>query len=258
MKLPGLLLTAALAWPGHAALLTVSDGNASISVDPETVFGLSDYTVNGRPQLFEQWYWFRLSTDTFEHPLNELSLLSASATGNRIDVSLANSVLGVDLSYQLVGGLPGIDEAHLHESATLRNLTTAPLSLTWFMEADFDLNGSGGQDTISGGLDGIVQTDGTTTVMVLPGVTPDAFQIAPFADLFVSLSDFSITTLDDSGNPFGPGDGTFAYQWNVLLPPDTPRTLPLDKDFVSFVSEPGTLMLLLSGFAAFRVLRRRT
>jgi hypothetical protein len=143
------------------------------------------------------------------------NIASASAAGNTIQVSFAGASLGVDLGYQLSGGLPGSNFASLHETITLRNLTGMELPIAWYMEADFDLDGFGGQDFATGGTNGIMQTDGTTTVNVQSSLPPSAFQIAPFPILFLSLTDLSITNLDNTGSPFGPGDATFAYQWNI-------------------------------------------
>jgi hypothetical protein len=240
-----------------AAPLTVSNANAAITVDPESVFGLSSYTLNGTEQIFEQWFWYRESSFPYEQPLNTLPLLSESAAGNQIQVSFASSTLGVDLGYQLNGGIAGSNFASLRETVALHNLTGAPLPLAWYMEADFDLGGFGGQDTINGGLGGIVQTDGTTTVSVASSLTPGAFQVAPFPVLFLSLTDFSVTNLNDSGVPFGPGDGTFAYQWSLMIPANSSITYSIDKDFVP---EPGTGMLCLAGlsmWAAARITKAR-
>jgi hypothetical protein len=256
MKGHGILWLAAtlLAGTAAAAPLTISNRNASITVDPDTVFGLSSYTLNGTEQIFEQWFWFRLPADTFEHPLNTLPLTSADATGNQIQLSFAGATLAVNLGYRLTGGAPGTKVADLQEQVTLHNLGGADLPVTWFMEADFDLNGFGGQDLIVGDANGMVQTDGTTTVKVQSSRTPDAFQVAAFPELFLSLSDLSITRLDNTGSPFGPGDGTFAYQWNLLIPADDSITFSIDK---AFIPEPDTLALCLVGLGVLPALRLR-
>jgi hypothetical protein len=226
-----------LAGIAAATTLSVSNGNASIAVDPGSVFGLSSYTVDGTEQIFEEWFWFRRSGDLYEQPLNNLSLTSAAAAGNQIQLSFAGDNLGVRLGYQLFGGTPGSDTAGLRETVVLQNPSNTALQLAWFMEADFDLDAFGGSDVIAGGLNGILQTDGHTTLAVSSSLTPSAFQAAPFPDLFLSLSDFSITNLDNSGIPFGPGDGTFAYQWNLSIPPNSSLTYTIDKNFIP---EPAT------------------
>src|SRR5205823_7126649 len=65
-------------WFGEAAALSaaplnVSNGNASIMVDPTSVFGLSSFVVDGVENLYEQQFWYRLSADHFETPLNALN-----------------------------------------------------------------------------------------------------------------------------------------------------------------------------------------
>jgi hypothetical protein len=236
--------------------LMVSSGNASITVDPGSVFGLSSYTLNGTEQIFEQWFWYRQSSFPYEQPLNTLPLLSSSAAENRIQLSFASPSLGVDLGYQLNGTAAGDNFASLRETVTLRNFTGMPLPLAWYMETDFDLGGFGGQDVINGGLGGILQTDGTTVLSVISSLTPDAFQAAPFPVLFLSLTDFSATNLNNSGLPFGPGDGTFAYQWSLVIPANGSITYSIDKNFIP---EPGTAMLCIVGLSLWTAARvRRT
>jgi hypothetical protein len=106
--------------------------------------------------------------------------------------------------------------------------------------SDFDLGGFGGQDVAVGDVNGIIQTDGSTILSVHSSLMPNAFQVAPFPDLFLSLSDFSITNLDNGGSPFGPGDATFAYQWNLTIPAGQSISFSIDKDFIP---EPGTAIL---------------
>jgi hypothetical protein len=247
-----------LAGHGRADILSVSNGNASIAVDPGSVFGLSSYAVDNTEEMFEEWFWYRLPGDSYEHSLDNLPLISASATGNEIQLSFANTILGVGVDYQLTGGAPGSGTASLLEHVVLTNLTAAPLPLAWFSETDFDLGGFGGADSAWGGVNGIVQTDGMTVADTTSTLTPDAFQIAPFPDLFLSLEDLSISNLDNSGSPFGPGDATFAFQWNLDIGAGSSISYDISKDIYP-TPEPGTgtlLCLALLGLAK-RLLRNR-
>ena len=239
-----------------ASPLALSSGNATITVDPASVFGLSSYTVNGTEEIFEQQFWYRLAAFPYEQPLNTLPLLSASAIGNQIQASFASSNFGVNLTYQLVGGTPGNTSADLHEVVTLRNLSGTNLPIAWYMEADFDLGGFGGQDIAIGGVDGVIQTDGTTLLRVQSSLIPDAFQIAGFPDLFLSLADLSITNLDNTGSPFGPGDATLAYQWNLTIPAGGSITYSVDKQFIP-EPDAATLCVVAIGVLAAVRLRRR-
>jgi hypothetical protein len=199
--------------------------------------------VDETEEVFEEWFWYRLPGDSFEHSLDNLPLISARAGGNQIQLSFAGPTLGVNVGYQLTGGAPGRGTASLLEYVMLTNLTNAPLPLTWFSETDFDLGGFGGADFATGGVGGIVQTDGTTVANVSSTLTPNAFQIASFPDLFLSLNDLSITNLDNSGSPFGPGDATFAFQWNLSIGAGSSISYDISKNIYK-TPEPGTGTLL--------------
>ena len=230
-----------------AAPLSVTDGNAAITVDPASVYGLSSFTVNGTEQLFEQWFWYRLEGQSYEAPLHTLALTGSTSAGNRIDLSYAGGALAVDLAYTLNGGAAGERNAELRENVTLRNTGTVPLVLSLFMEADFDLGGFGGQDRLSGGAAGVRQTDGSMDLRVSSSLLPTAYQAGSFGELFLSLNDFGTTELNDSGLPFGPGDGSFAFQWDLTLHAGEVLSFDIDK---FFVPEPGSLPLLALGLAA--------
>lgn len=55
-----------------------------------------------------------------------------------------------------------------------------------------------------------------------------------------------MTLLNNSGVPFGPGDGTFALQWDVELNPGGAFLISKDKR-IEFVPEPGSLIALGTG-----------
>jgi hypothetical protein len=48
--------------------------------------------------------------------------------------------------------------------------------------------------------------------------------------------------LNDSGSPFGPGDATFATEWDFTLSPDSSLDYDTTKD-ISKTPEPGTWIL---------------
>ncbi len=179
------------------------------------------------------------------------------SVGNEIRLVYTSPDLAVDLTYQLTGGATGKDSAGLVENVTLRNLGHTALSLAWFMEADFDVGGFGGQDVAFGDVSGITQTDGAFTVRVTSSLTPNTFEIASFPDLFLSLSDLSTTDLVNGGSPLGPGDASFAYQWSLTIPADDAVTFSLDKNFIP---EPDSFALctLLLGLLAVGQLRSRS
>jgi hypothetical protein len=97
-------------------------------------------------------------------------------------------------------------------------------------------------------------TGGTQESLVETIHTPAAshYEGNFFANTLNSLNDSNPTTLSDSppvGTPLGPGDTTWAYEWDKSLMPGAQLIINKDKDFsITPVPEPGTMALL--GLAA--------
>lgn len=236
-----------------AGPLSVANANSSITVDPTSVFGLSSYVVDGIENDFEQSYWTRGLGATFESPLSDLPVTAAEALGNLIMVTYGAPQFDVQVRYVLLGGSPDSHIASLLETLMFFNRTGQPIPLTLFMETDLDVGGTA-ENRAVGDINGINQSAPGWSALVSANPIPDAFQIAPFPDLFLSLGDTASTNLTNTGSPFGPGDATFAFQWNVILPVGSTYTVSVQK---AFVPEPATWCLTALGFGTALAFGRR-
>jgi PEP-CTERM motif len=236
-----------------ASPLSVANANSSITVDARSVFGLSSYVVDGVENDFEQSYWTRGLGATFESPLSDLPVTAAEALGNQIMVAYSAPQFDVQVRYLLMGGLPGSHIASLLETLMFFNRTGQPLPLTLYMETDLDVGGTA-ENTAVGDINGITQSAPGWSAFVSANPIPDGFQIASFPDLFLSLGDTAITNLTNTGSPFGPGDASFAFQWNAVLPVGSPYTVSVQK---AFVPEPATWCLTALGFGTVLAFGRR-
>jgi hypothetical protein len=233
--------------------ITVSNGNTTIAVNPQSAFGLFSWDVSGVNQMFEEWFWFRQGSATFETSLHNLTLLRADSVGSQIHLAYDGHLFRVDVLYELRGGPIGNGVSRIDEMIILTNTSDAILPLVWFAETDLDLNGTGMGDFAIGGIPSVTQTEGSTLVAVRGVPPPDRFQIAPFPLLFRSLTDNSVTNLDNTGSPFGPGDVSFAFQWNLTIPIAESVTLTLNKQLV--VPEPGTHLLFAAALLGILLAR---
>jgi hypothetical protein len=106
-----------------------------------------------------------------------------------------------------------------------------------FQRAEPEVGVTPGDLTATGGVNGIAQTQGNTTVDVRPvGIVPNAFQIAFFPDLPDLLNEGVATNLDNSGNGLGPADLSHAFQWNLALGPGQAITLAAVKELTTKAS----------------------
>lgn len=256
----------------QAHVLTVTDGNSEIDVDPHSEDGLDFWEVDGIEHMFQQWYWFRVEGDDSESSLDTLPL-SHHETHGSDTIHITYSVLDdlgspfgeVNLEYRLTGGPEGtskIEEWFTFGYSGLEEAETVHI----FEYTDLDLDDSSGGDSaelVEPGI--IVQSDGDVFVTVESDIVPDHWEIAEYSDLLDDLTDGAPTTLGDTGSPFGPADATHAFQYTFLLPAgDGGFEFHKEKVLGDFpedgppvIPEPSSMLLFGFGSAAAWVARRR-
>ena len=237
---------------------------------------MTSWVVDGIDHLYEQGFWIQHDFTTADLHQSALTLLTATEDEdtNTIFLVYADPFVEVRASYTLFGGPAGISDIfERYEITNISASTQNPvdLDLTFFVYTDADINDSSSDETavfigtvgdaIAGDM--IVQTDedGLSTLTVTAanlGVTH--MEIAEYSDLLDGvdgLEDGAPTTLDDIGSPFGPGDATHAFQWDIFtLDIGTTTVIEVQKAVNSqlvALPEPGTLALLGIGLLAFGI-----
>ncbi|HEX4590033.1 MAG TPA: PEP-CTERM sorting domain-containing protein, partial [Gemmataceae bacterium] len=145
--------------------------------------------------------------------------------------------------------------ATLAQSFQITNPNASALSIVLFNYADIEANGPNplDTDTATGGLGSITDSDGPWQVTHAANGA-SAFQASVYSDIRDFLLDSAVNNLNNSGLPFGPGDYTGAFQWNLTVPANGSLTVTSSLA-IAPVPEPGTL--LLTGFAAGLIAWRR-
>jgi hypothetical protein len=244
---------------------TISDGDVFFtqanSPTSPTVTAVSgaNFRVNGAAgidHLFENWWWYRVSTDTREYAL-------ANAVGTVVGGNTATTTWNVanpagaapynfraELTYTATD--TGTNVGEVRESMVITNTGNATIILSLFNYADFDVGGSAGTDSAVGGLGGMTITDGPWTAEFQgPGALN--YQVTSFATLRGNLTNAVVNNLTNTGLPFGPGDFTGGFQWDLPLSPGQSMTV---TERLAIVPAPASMALLgLGGLLAFR--RRR-
>jgi hypothetical protein len=260
----GLALVAfVLCMPAKAQVIVLNDNNSVAAVNTASSAGMFDWMVDGTDHLTQQWFWYRIGALGGESGVNTISAPGIVTPDARtLQVTYANPTLSIRVDYLLTGGTPGSGLSQLNESVLVRNLTAAPMDFHFFQYSDFDLSGFAGGDTVAlgtnlfGRFNEANQTKGGFS-FAETGVTPGANhgQASLFPVILNSLNDGAPTLLSDVAGT-GPGDATWAFQWDVTIPASGSFTLSKVK-YITVVPEPTTMSLALLGFAFCSLLRRK-
>lgn len=267
---------------GSAQLVTLIDGSSEAQILPDSQAGVFNWSVNGEDQLSQQWYWVQVNGQRFS--IDALTLGSVSQPAlNKSTLSYTDGANGYDLtaSFELTGA--GV-ESLLKETVTIQNNSGSPLEISLVMYSDFDLNGTAGGDSAS--LFGLndsdvifgntvgwaqaAQSDGIYEHTAIFNGWPLLGEVDFFANTLNKLnggldplsldagSDLpataGATSLSEYG-PVGPGDVTYAIQWDFEIPAGDVAGIGIDKRLVT--PEPGTAMLTFLGMLVLLRARRR-
>lgn len=238
--------------------IVLSSGNSTALIDPTSDAGIYQWLIDGRSFLFQQWFWYRIgsandgaldkSIDTISAPL--VQQLSPAI----VDLTYSNAEVSVSVLYILEGGLPGSATADIAETITINNIGRSNLDFHFFQYSDFDLGGTPLDDTVQlMNANTVRQTDPSSnlaeTVATPP---PNRYELNFFANTLTKLNTTGADLASlNNGVPasLGPGDVTWAFQWDQVISPGHSLIISKDKH-AEFVPEPGT-MLLFGGALLF-------
>ncbi len=241
----------------------LQDGNSETRIDPLSSAGQYDWLVDGLDHVAQQWFWFRIG-QTAEQPINVLPVTGGPALidtnpfddprMDTLSLRYSDDRVQFEPTFVLRGGTAGSNVSDVAEVIRITNLTSEEMHLTFFQYADFDLNpGFGLGDSVQVlSANNVVQTNGLYTMhetIVNPPAT--AFEANFFANTLNALNDAFATNLN--GNALaGPGDVTWAFQWDFVIPAGATVIVSKDKQLVP---TPGAFALV--GAAGALSIRRR-
>ena len=249
---------------------TLSQKNATLGVNiTNAAAGVVKWNVDGVNYLNFQNFYYRAGAQTSESSVQSISsspTVSFTQIPNALsllDVTYANASYSVRTVYQLTGGNAGSGSSGLSETITVKNLTGSALDFHLFQFSDFNLWGQPGGQTAQFGFDTlgqpykVTQTDGTHTLTesVNANSAPVGhFEAATGNTTLTSLTDGATTVLNDNATS-GPGNVTFAYEWDATLAANG-GTLTISK-LMNIVPEPTTATIILTAIGTSLAVRRR-
>ena len=271
--IPGLLAGCVLAisgLPGQAQVVVLNHHNSSAAIDTGSSAGIFNWTVDGQNLLAQQWFWYRVGLNA-EAPINTISAPTLVTPDSRtLYSSYFNGSYGVRVDYLLTGFSAGSGLADIAEVITITNATAAPLDFHFFQYSDFDL--AGPQDdlvAISVNSNPLSPSFGlfNTATRVHPLVAVTETVLTPGANhgevgfhgsTLAKLNDNGPDTLNDQAGPTLPGNVTWAFQWDFVIPAGGSVGIAKQKfAHVILIPEPSSFALVGLGAFALAVRRNR-
>ena len=230
---------------------------------------MNNWTVDGVNHMFQQWFWYRVGNNP-EASIDTLALIKGGVTDTNFDgdndtlyLKYGNDQAAtrytVEVRIALDGGSAGSRLSDIAEQITIKNTGSSSLDFHFFQYVDFDLGGDGApNDTVQlVNANTVRQSDPDWTVAETVDTPPaDGFELDFWAATRNKLNDGAATTLGNAlgAGPVGPGDVTWAFQWDETISVGGAFQISKDKN-ITLIPEPATLGLLLVGGLA--LLRRR-
>lgn len=249
---------------GSTATLNLGGGTGNIGMNSWSVDTLN------QNQLNQQWFWYSVNgaPQTTIDNISAATVYNFSSPAspiNNIGVVYQNSQLTVQVQYILAGNGSGSGKADMQEYLSIVNNGASTINLSFYQYSNFNLfqdnqnsvsiSGSAGayggalQTTSTGGGNGIAE--------VIDAPYANYAEAAGVFQTVNELNSGSYYTLNDNTSA-GPGDVTWAFQWNATLDPGGMLNITKDKGLsIQIVPEPSTLALLALGAGALGVVLRR-
>lgn len=247
--------TSSFGWTSQTALSAAANRTGSGGGADNT------FISSGSPdQAFQQWWWYRVNgVNTREFALSTQANAPV-VNGNNMTLTYREPegfTSRLEYTINNIGG-----RARVTGTNFVTNEGNNNLDLEFFNYIDYDMNGNASGDIASLQFPNPVLRMNITDPAGIPAaewrvLDADAFQIGAWPGLLNSLSNASIDNLNNTGDPFGPGDFSAAVQWKFTLAPGEQIALQTTQ-FLNPVPEPATMAALGLGILAIARRRRKS
>ena len=213
-------------------LITLTNGNSLVEIDPTTQDGVFSWTVDGTNQLYQHWFWLREGSSGPQNSFDMLGTpLGLAYTSNSAILNYLAPGLSATVAFNLSGGNAGTLASDLTEAVTIQNTTNVSMTLHVFDYSDFDLADADTGDTVAvNGTNVMVQEGkGMMATETVQTPMPNYWEASWYAITLDKIDGGTPITLSDQLLPQETGDQTFAFQWDATLGAGQSLVISLSK-----------------------------
>jgi hypothetical protein len=231
--------------------IELTSGNSKAKINPSVQMGMNTWEVDGQNQLYQQWFWYRTDAMTRENSIDTISLPTiVQSSASQATSTYTGAGFTLSIVYDLTGGAAGSGQSVINETITINNTTGSPLGFHFFQYSDYNLGGVD-QDIVqiqAGFGYALVKSGLASLGETVISPTANNGEVAPFDQTLLKLNNNSIDSLNGSLGPLGPGDNTFAFQWDLTIAANGSAIFSKVKSLqVQVVPEPTSAVLALLG-----------
>lgn len=246
----------------HAVIYNLADGNSTVSIDVDSQHGLFDWitdgvnlapTAGGGINDYRQWFWYGVGTnapasiDTLTRGFTVASNTNSDPNNDTLNVNYSGAPgFEIQVTFSLAGGSLGSGMSDIGEQIHITNTNqVGNLVFHFYQYGDFQLTPPHvGNEVVSFVNSNTVHESGALGVVQETVHTPVASrqEAEPFPVTINKLNNgvSPVNLANNSG--MGPGDITWAYQWDVTIAPGD--TFLISKDMQTIIPEPNTALLV--------------
>jgi len=249
-----------------AAPFTITDDNSNVGITTGvSTGGMYAWNVNGVDHVGRQRLYYRLGNTGPEFAVDSLPVAVEGIMDTNFDnvedtlyVKYVVPAFEFEVKYSLDGGAPGSETSDIAVNITITNTGTPPLDFHLFQYTDLDLNGT--SDDLGAKMansNAVRQWDsGLAFCETVMTPAPDHWEVAQHPSTINSLVDGGPTTLSDVST-VGPGDLTWALQWDTQIEPG--HSFQVSEDMqIRPIPEPATMILMAAGLPLLLKRKRKS
>jgi hypothetical protein len=219
-------------------VIALTDSNAAALIDVGSQQGLFHLGTASGNLVNQQWFWYRIGTNGPEVSIDTISTPIITLPDARTTfVTYNNGSFGVEVDY-LLTAQPGSGFLDISQMVIITNDTRTPIEFHLFKYSDLDAAGYPGGDTVQLGTNirGLFNEAAETSAvnsLIETVVTPGAnrAEVGFLGQTLTKLNNNGPDNLDNTRGPLGPGDVTYAMQWDLIIPPTNSVGLSFDLYF---------------------------